>query len=95
MHRSVKEFALLMAARSFLDGLDGSVARACHNGTPMGPDIDTALDFLPAILCLHFSWYVAYGVAHPREQEERGRAGKMETEAERTRTRDDATSNPI
>lgn len=31
--------------------------QACHNGSPMGADIDTALDFLPAILCLHFAWY--------------------------------------
>ena len=55
-HRPIFEFAVFIWLRCFLDALDGSIARACHNGTPFGPDLDTLLDCVPAACCLYFAW---------------------------------------
>jgi len=55
-YRSTIEFALILALRCLLDGLDGSVARACHNGSPIGDAFDSALDCFPAMAIAYFVW---------------------------------------
>ena len=42
--------------RCLLDKLDGCIARACHNGSSHGDLVDTILDAIPAVVCLHFAW---------------------------------------
>jgi phosphatidylglycerophosphate synthase len=56
-HREPLECLMLIYLRSLLDSLDGAVARACHNGSPAGDAIDSALDAFPVICVFWFAWY--------------------------------------
>jgi hypothetical protein len=56
LHASCSLLQLVLHIRGLLDSLDGSIARACHNGTPWGDFIDTSLDAIPVTCVLYFAW---------------------------------------
>lgn len=53
-HRTILEFVALIFLRTWLDALDGSVARACGTGTPNGQAVDDTFDMLGSIFLVGF-----------------------------------------
>merc|ERR1712025_1379454 len=48
-YRPIWEFFIIVYLVSWLDCLDGDVARACGNGSPIGPTLDTFADFYAGV----------------------------------------------